>query len=528
MNRLGGMSRRKFLAKAAAGGTGALMSFAGPVIEKAYGAGPCSGHLSDIEHFVFFLMENRSFDHYFGTLSATDGFDSGSPLFQQKGWNPQTQTIDPAGITMPYRFDTTRGPFVDGECLSDPDHSWEAMHKSWNGGANDNWLPAQVGHSPVPNGGNVPVTMGYLTRKDIPIHYLLADTFTVCDRYFSSVLGPTLPNRLYWLSASLGADGTQGGPQLTSPPTDPIGRFSWTTMPENLSAAGISWKLYRNKTLGPVLNQYFNYTYDDIVMFFKQAQDPRSELARFGMAPTYPFEFMADVKANRLPQVSWVVPNTPQSEHPAFPPAVGAVAIVNLLRILLSNPAVWEKTALIVGYDENGGFFDHVVPPTAPEGTPGEYLTVPDINSVSGAGGIRGPIGLGYRVPGIVISPFSRGGLMVHDVFDHTSQLKLISKRFSVPVPNLTPWRDSTVGDMTSAFNFAVPPNPSRPNLSHPGLAALPKLPQCIPNVWLGTVGVNPNPYTGSPQGIPYRVPFPQSLPSQETTPARGIPSGPC
>ncbi len=190
------------------------------------------------------------------------------------------------------------------------------------------------------------------------------------------------------MSASLGADGTQGGPQLTSPPTDPIARFSWTTMPENLSAAGISWKLYRNKTLGPVLNQYFNYTYDDIVMFFKQAQDPRSELARFGMAPTYPFEFMADVKANRLPQVSWVVPNTPQSEH------------------------------------------------------------------------------------------------------------------------------------------LAVPPYPSRPSLSHPGLAALPKLPRCIPNVWLDTVGVNPNPYTGSPQGIPYRVPFPQSLPSQETPPPAGSPAG--
>ncbi len=524
---IGGMSRREFLAKAAAGGTGALMSFAGPVIEKAYGAGPCSGHLTDIEHFVLFLMENRSFDHYFGTLSGTDGFDTPSLLFQQKGWNPQTQSLDPAGVTIPYRFDTTRF-LLDGQCLSDPDHSWKAMHDSWNGGANDNWLPAQIGHSRVPHNANVPVTMGYHTRKDIPIHYLLADTFTVCDRYFSSVLGPTLPNRLYWLSANLGADGTQGGPQLTSPPTDPIGQFSWTTMPENLSAAGISWKLYRNKTLGPIVNQYLNYTYDDIVMFFKQAQDPRSDLARFGISPSYPFDFAADVKANRLPQVSWVVPNTPQSEHPAFPPAVGAISIVNLLRILLSNPAVWEKSALIVSYDENGGFFDHVTPPTAPPGTPGEYLTVPDINSVSGSAGIRGPIGLGFRVPCIVISPYSRGPLMVHDVLDHTSQLKLISKRFSVPVPNLSTWRDGTVGDMTSTFNFAVPPNPSRPNLSHPVLDALPKLPQCVPNVYLGTIGLDPNPYTGSPQGIPYRVPFPQTMPTQETTPARGIPSGLC
>ncbi|WP_055390005.1 alkaline phosphatase family protein, partial [Mycobacterium tuberculosis] len=141
---IGGVSRREFLAKVAAGGAGALMSFAGPVIEKAYGAGPCSGHLTDIEHFVFFMQENRSFDHYFGTLSGTDGFNTVSPLFQQKGWNPMTQALDATGVTMPYRFDTTRGPFLDGACVNDPDHSWVAMHESWNGGVNDNWLPAQA------------------------------------------------------------------------------------------------------------------------------------------------------------------------------------------------------------------------------------------------------------------------------------------------------------------------------------------------------------------------------------------------
>src|SRR5258708_16247681 len=111
------MSRRQFLAKAAAATTaGAFMSVAGPVIEKAFGAGPCSGHLSDIEHFVLLMQENRSFDHYFGTLSGVNGFDTATPLFQQKGWNPQTQSIDPNGITVPYRFDTTRGPLLDGEC----------------------------------------------------------------------------------------------------------------------------------------------------------------------------------------------------------------------------------------------------------------------------------------------------------------------------------------------------------------------------------------------------------------------------
>lgn len=110
---------------------------------------------------------------------------------------------------------------------------------------------------------------------------------------------------------------------------------------------------------------------------------------------------------------------------------------------------------------------------------------------------------------------------MVHDIFDHTSQLKLMSKRFDVPVPNLTAWRDGVVGDMTSTFNFATPPNPSRPNLSHPLLAAVPKLPQCIPNVVLGTSD-------GTCPAIPYRVPYPQSMPGQESTPVRGIPSGLC
>ena len=107
-SQLDGVSRREFLARAAAGGAGALLSLAGPVIEKAYGAGPCSGHLTDIQHFVLLMQENRSFDHYFGTLSGTNGFNTASPLFQQAGWNPKTQSLDPTGITLPYRFDTTR------------------------------------------------------------------------------------------------------------------------------------------------------------------------------------------------------------------------------------------------------------------------------------------------------------------------------------------------------------------------------------------------------------------------------------
>src|SRR5580693_4539102 len=243
------MSRREFFSKvAAATSAGAVMSLAAPVIEKAYGAGPCSGHLTDIEHFVLLMQENRSFDHYFGTLSGTDGFDTASAAFQQKGWNPMTQTLDPNGVTIPYRFDTTRGPLQDGECVNDPGHDWITMHGAWNNGNNDGWLPAQANESPLV--GNVPVTMGYYTRRDLPVHYLLADTFTICDQYHCSLLGGTTPNRLYWMSATIDPDGTHGGPQLVEPNVQPIQRFSWTIMPENLSAAGVSWKVYQNKLLG--------------------------------------------------------------------------------------------------------------------------------------------------------------------------------------------------------------------------------------------------------------------------------------
>lgn len=510
-----GMSRRQFLAKlTAATSAGAFMSVAGPVIDKAFGAGPCSGHLNDIEHFVLLMQENRSFDHYFGTLSGVNGFNTASPAFQQKGWNPQTQAIDSAGVTMPFRLDTTRGPLLGGECVNDPVEGWIAMHTAWNNGANDQWLPSQYSETLQ---GNVPMTMGHYTRADLPIHHLLADAFTICDGYHCSLLTQTDPNRLYWLSATVDPDGLHGGPVLSNP-TLPVGIYSWTIMPENLSAAGVSWKVYQNQTPG------FNFPIGDtgLVEAFKQAQDPRSDLARYGIAPNYPLGFIADVAANRLPQVSWLVPAITNSEHPAFPVSIGAVTIVDCLRILMSNPAVWEKTALILSYDENGSFFDHVLPPTAPPGTPGEWVpNNVDINQVSGSGGIRGPLGLGFRVPCIVMSPYSRGGLVAHETFDHTSQLRLLETRFGVPVPNLTAWRRSVTGDMTSAFNFAAPPNMTRPNLDIPALAAAKTLPQCVPNGALGSLG-------GAATSIPYRVPYPQVMPTQETSPTRGTPSGPC
>ncbi|HLY35196.1 MAG TPA: alkaline phosphatase family protein, partial [Candidatus Limnocylindria bacterium] len=182
------------------------------------------------------------------------------------------------------------------------------------------------------------------------------------------------------------------------------------------------------------------------------------------------------------------------------------------LSALTSNPEVWAKTALIVTYDENGGFFDHVPPPVPPAGTPGEFVSVNPLPAA--ADGIRGPIGLGFRVPALLISPFSRGGLVCSDTFDHTSTLKLINARFRVGgVPNLTRWRDHTVGDLTSAFNFAAPPDPSVPPLPPTQPIDAATLQQCATSGTGGSLFGLPSPA--------YPVPEPQTMPGQEPGTAR-------
>ncbi|GFG75501.1 phospholipase C [Mycobacterium botniense] len=507
-----GMSRREFIAKVtAAGGTAMLAAWAAPIIDKAYAMPVPSGSLQSIQHIVLFMQENHSFDNYFGTRYAVNGFghdpNNPPPVFRQRGWAPSptggrpTDFNNPSLYTLPFRLNTTRGPSLDGECVNDPDHTWIGMHKAWNGGANDMWLPNSI-RAVGPR--NAPAVMGYYTRADLPVHYMLADKFTICDNYFCSVLGPTIPNRLYWLSATIDPEGNFGGPIVETPGIWPNFKYSWEIMPQALDQAQVSWKVYNSHDVGPINRVLYN----GLVSAFKQARDIRSSLWRNGIAPRYPSDFAADVAANRLPQVSWVIGPLLQCEHPALPVSLGGTGIVNVLRILLSNPQVWEKTALIVTYDENGGFFDHVTPPTAPPGTAGEYIPQSIVSNVPDSGGISGPIGLGYRVPCLVISPFSRGGRVDSTVYDHTSQLRLIETRFGVQVPNLTSWRRATTGDMTNAFDFSTF-DPGRPYLDTPTLDALPKLPQCVPNVVTGFLD----------KGTPYRVPYPQQMPVQETGP---------
>jgi phospholipase C len=202
---------------------------------------------------------------------------------------------------------------------------------------------------------------------------------------------------------------------------------------------------------------------DSVLPYFK-AYAQGTELYDRGMVPTYPADFMADVASGHLPQVSWVTFGVTESEHPGFSyPDTGETGVRQVVEALMSKKSVWEKTALFITFDENGGFFDHVKPPTPPRGTKGEFVTVRKLPKV--ANGVRGPIGLGFRVPMLIVSPFSRGGLVSSDVFDHTSILRFLETRFGVEVPNLSAWRRKTTGDLTSAFNFAAKPNDNRASL---------------------------------------------------------------
>jgi phospholipase C len=312
------------------------------------------------------------------------------------------------------------------------------------------------------------------------------------------------------MAASIDPDGKNGGPllqTLTGNQPALLGKLTYTTMPEQLQARGISWKIYSSP------DESRGLVSDNILPYFKSFQDPSSPLHQNAFGPQFPADFVTDAAAGNLPQVSWIIPSLAVSEHPPGPSLFGENTVSSILTALTANSAAWAKTALFVTYDENGGFFDHVPPVTAPPGTPGEYLTVPAVPDPTVAGNppVNGPIGLGFRVPMMVISPFSRGGFVSSDLFDHTSVLRFLESRFGVEVPNLSAWRRQTVGDMTSAFNF------SKPDMSIP---SLPSTSADIPTI-TAECSANLAGFT------PYTLPSPQTMPAQETGTAPR-PSGAC
>jgi phospholipase C len=447
-----GLTRRRLLQSGAAVTGMAAASVALPTnVRKALAATPeRRGRIQDIEHVVLLMQENRSFDHYFGTLSGVRGFGDPHAKKLKHGRSVfyQPDTANPDGYLLPYHLDSHVSAAQTIPSLS---HAWQVQHQAWNNGAMDNWIPAHIGADGATDG---PYTMGYFTRDDIPFHYALADAFTICDNYHCSVMGPTHPNRYMWMTGTIDTDGEFGGPALDN--NAAAGTYSWPTYAEQLQAAGVSWKYYHEAGgttgLAPIRNMK---QYQAVV------DDSTAPLNQNGLANVATGQFEYDALNDNLPTVSWLMPPTINDEHPSRMPAAGAGYIASKIDAIAANPTVWAKTVFILSYDENDGLFDHVVPPTPPPGTPDEIVTKTSPTGVAG-GGL--PVGLGFRVPCIIVSPWTVGGYVASELFDHTSQLRFLEHVTGVVASNVSTWRRRTVGDLTSAFNFG------RRGGSYPGL----------------------------------------------------------
>jgi phospholipase C len=472
-----------------------------------------TGTIEDVEHVVFMMQENRSFDHYFGMLRGVRGFGDPRTIKLPSGksvWY-QPDADNPDGYVLPFH---PGAPNLGLQFLQDLAHDWTTTHDAWNDGKYDQWVP-QKGTT----------SMAHLTRSDIPFHYALADAFTVCDAYHCSLLGPTDPNRYHMWTGWVGNDGQGGGPVIDNAEAG----YDWSTYPELLEKAGVSWKIYQDQGQGLDAEHFWgwgddayigNYG-DNSLLYFHQYQNAPDSSALAQKARTGTnisksgtlFDiFRQDVMTNRLPQVSWVVAPEAYTEHPNWPANYGAWYVSQVLDALTANPEVWSKTVFFLMFDENDGFFDHVVPPTPPQSRREGISTVETTNELYVGDGANpaGPYGLGVRVPMVVISPWSKGGWVNSEVFDHTSLIRFVERRFGRQYPgiveqNITKWRRAVAGDLTSAFNFASP-NDARVSLP-------------------STVAYVPPDNDRHPDYIP-APPSDQVLPQQEpgTRPARALP----
>ncbi|MFK0195205.1 phosphocholine-specific phospholipase C [Kitasatospora sp. NPDC090308] len=426
------ISRRAVLS-GAAGAAGVAATGALPKVLRDLLATPVpagTGTIADVKHVVVFMQENRAFDHYFGALRGVRGFGDRNAVTLPGGkpvWY-QPSTTHPDGYILPFRMNTAATSAV---CASAPAMNWPTDLGMYDGGRYDGWNTART-----PGLG-----MGHFARGDLDFYYQLADHFTVCDQYFSSTLTQTNPNRLHVFT---GTNGGSVGQANVMDNTEPAAGFTWTTYAERLQAAGVSWRVYQ---------QSDNFDDNALAWFaaFKNAKAGQPLYDR-GLAtvPDLVKAFGDDLAAGTLPQVSWIVAPTALSEHANYRPAAGEDLTARLLAKLAAHPEVWANTVFLLNYDENGGFFDHVPPPAPPASDTDGLSTVATTGEISGGK----PVGLGFRVPMTIVSPWTRGGYVCSQVFDHTSVLRFCEQVFGVAEPNISPWRRAVTGDLRSAFDF--------------------------------------------------------------------------
>ncbi|HEX3753129.1 MAG TPA: phospholipase C, phosphocholine-specific [Streptosporangiaceae bacterium] len=446
------------------------------------------GDLRDIQHVVVVMQENRSFDHYFGSMCGVRGFGDrsaitlpgGNGVFQQ----PDTPAAD-ANTQYPWRLSGTgewKGAAPPSAELGaanygGTDHNWLDQHGAWYGGLMSGWIQAKGG----------PTTMGFLTRADLPFHYALADAYTIGDGYHSSVISATGPNRIYLMSGTINAGESHPGYHGAAPHVayddggDRQRNFlTWPSYVETLQDAGVSWRTYHcADDYGDNAPPYFatfarlDPTQTDPATGQPGRPDPASPLYANGIAgittdtgvetqnaDDIAAALKADVLAGKLPQVSYVVSNQFFSEHPVTAPGNGAYFLRAVLEVLNADPDVFNSTLVIVNYDENDGQFDHVPPPVPAPGEKDEFVRGTGLSQYGLTA--PAPVGLGFRVPIILVSPWTRGGWVTSETADHTSVIQFLEQWTAAlgrPAisPNISPWRRQVCGDLTGAFDFAHP-----------------------------------------------------------------------
>lgn len=562
-------TRRDFLKYALLSGAAAGTASALPSsIRRAFAIAPEVGSTwKDADHIVILMQENRSFDHVFGTLQGVRGFNDPRAIRQPDGVPAFAQTSQSGETYLPWRLNIkdTRVTWMG----SIP-HSRDSQVDAWNDGGHDRWIDAKKSHHKGYD--RYPLTMGYYTREDLPFYYALADAFTVCDQSYCGAMTSTTPNRLLFMTGTV-RDRQDTSSRVYMRNGEILdGGMRWTTFPERLEQAGISWKYYQNElsqtggmseterawlsnfstNVLECFDQYCvsaNPGFGDWVearisecqshierlenreMLVSEAHHDQlvearalldvllrrrshaeqkkekltpSERALFEKAFVINsgdkeyrklekltfhdgekslemeapkgdilYQFRQDVKAGALPTVSWLSAPEHFSDHPTSP-WYGAWYVSEVMDILTENPDIWKKTIFIITYDENDGYFDHCCSYVAPDpkrpetgcssesiGPDGlEYTTAQDEmeRGVPAHLARSGPIGLGFRVPMLVVSPWSRGGWVNSQLFEHTSTLRFLEtfvrEKFGkvVTESNISPWRRAISGDLTSCF----------------------------------------------------------------------------
>lgn len=442
-----------------------------------------TGTIQDVEHVVILMQENRSFDNYFGTLRGVRGFGDRFTIPLPDNKSVWEQTNDNNEIIAPYRLDQTQG---NAQRIRMTPHSWVDAQDAWDKGRMSHWPKHKYDES-----------MAHFSRDEIPFQFALAEAFTLCDAYHCSLHGGTNTNRLFHWSGTNGANIKKPLPVNNRYDSlsdkDYIG-YNWTTYPERLEQKGISWKVYQNLpdnfTDNPLAGfKQYRRAFKNIGKKQEAVYDHSlnaSEPLYKGIANTLPMDsnkpdyglldgFKQDIANGKLPQVSWLIAPEAYSEHPGpSSPVQGAWYVQSVLDALTDNPDIWSKTVFLVNYDENDGYFDHLPPPCAPsehsfkefgKSTLGKRSTEEERYSLLKPRVIgmpwpnNGVFGPGPRVPMFVISPWSRGGWVNSETFDHTSVLQFLEARFGIEEPNISAFRRSICGDLTSAFDFANPDN---------------------------------------------------------------------